>query len=197
MEIVRVVVAGRKYHDIFFPVHLLCCCESDSEISELESAEPSLVLMTSLRIKHHCLTVHESLAGILECLGILAHVGKAFITHSVCREKSHGTQSLVENRIIEDICPRKEIHPSVSKLKAYAERVVKTVLMIGNNDGRSAVDRHVLKSDDVLLLEIQAGIHELKIGAERLHDEGVLPRILSSHVLVFSFSTKTKIRTFC
>jgi hypothetical protein len=94
---------------------------------------------------------------------------KSFIAHTISREKAHGTQSLVEHRVIEHIGPRKEIHPSICQLKADAQRVIKTILMIRYYYGRRAVHRHILQSDHMFLLEIQAGVDKLEICTECLY----------------------------
>ena len=95
-------------------------------------------------------------------------MGQSLITHSIRRQKSHCAQSLVEDRIIEDIGSRKEIHSPVRQFETDAERVVETVLMVGYDNCGCSVYGDILQSQYMFLLEIQSGIDELKVGAECL-----------------------------
>ena len=155
VEVVRIVVAGWQDHHVLLEVHLLGSCKRYPQVAELECAQPSLVLMAAFRIKHHGLSTHKRITRILKSLGVPAHVRQALITHSVGRKKAHCTQDLVQERIVEDICPCKEIHSPVCQLETDAEWVIETVLMVGYDYCRSAVHWHILKSKDVLLLEVE------------------------------------------
>ena len=48
------------------------------------------------------------------------------------------------------------IHSPVRQFETHAQRVVQTVLMIGNQHDRRAVGWNVFYSDDVLLAEIHS-----------------------------------------
>jgi hypothetical protein len=48
-------------------------------------------------------------------------------------------------------------------LKTYAQRVVEAVLVVGYHDTGSAIDRYILKADDMLLAEVETRVYILQI----------------------------------
>jgi hypothetical protein len=76
------------------------------------------------------------------------------MAHTVCRQKTHGAESLVEYRILEYVCTGDEVHSSIGELQADAQRVVETVLVVRNHDCGSSINGHIFKTDDMLLTEV-------------------------------------------
>ena len=85
------------------------------------------------------------------------------MAHTVCWQKAHSSQGLVEDWVLEHVSSRDEVHTSVRKLKTYAQRVVEAVLVVGYHDTGSAIDRYILKADDMLLAEVETRVYILQI----------------------------------
>ena len=96
------------------------------------------------------------------------------MAHTIGWQESHSSQRLVEYRILEDIGTSNEVHTSISELKAYAERVIETVLVVRYHYARGAIDRHILETNDMLFAEVETRIDKLQIYTECLQKEGVI-----------------------
>ena len=171
VEIVGVVVARGQYHHIALKLHLLGSTKCDAQISNLEGAEPTLILVSRLGIHHKGLAIGKCLTRSIHSLVILIYGSKAVITHTVCREQTQSTQCLIKNRILEYISACNEVHTSVGECKADTKGVIQAVLMVRHHNHRGTIGRHIFHTYNMLLSEIKAGVYILQIQSESLQKQ--------------------------
>jgi hypothetical protein len=98
------------------------------------------------------------------------------MAHTVCGQKSHGTKSLIEYWIFEYVGAGNEVHSSIGELQADTQRVIETVLVVGNHDSGGAIYGHIFKTNDMLLTEVETRIYILQIDTKGLQKERVFTR---------------------